>query len=40
MMDLDDKPKNSSKKVMEKDSDISHRRSEEEEPLLDRSRKP
>ena len=40
IMDLDDKPKHSNKKVMEKESYLNHRRSEEEEPLLIRSRKP
>ena len=40
IMDLDDKPKHSNKKVMEKEWYINHRTSEEEEPLLNRSRKP
>ena len=40
IMDLDDKPKHSNKKVMEKESYINHRRSEEEDLLLNRSRIP
>ena len=40
IMDLDEKPKHINKKVREKETYINHRRSEEEEPLLNRSRKP
>jgi hypothetical protein len=39
-MDLDDKPKHRNKKVMEKESYISYRRSEEEEQLLNKSINP